>query len=74
MPNGDFVPEIGSKVTRFADFKYSPEAPRIWNLPGYFLRRDELEIRRKWLAEHAGADARLLAEKARLDATIGRKK
>ncbi|MBX9625691.1 MAG: hypothetical protein K2X82_17955 [Gemmataceae bacterium] len=35
--DGAFVPEVGGTVIKFADYKYTPEAPRIWNLPGYFV-------------------------------------
>lgn len=33
---GYFVPEIGSKVIDFKDYRYREGAPRIWNLPGRF--------------------------------------
>jgi hypothetical protein len=42
MPDGNFVPEIGSAVTRFDDYRYGPGAVPIWNLPGYFRRKDLL--------------------------------
>ena len=71
---GRFVPETGSAVIRFEDYKYSPTGPDIWNLPGTFMRKDKLEERRKWLTEHAGNDPKLLAEKAKLDAAVERKK
>lgn len=34
--NGPFIPKVGAAVIRFVNYKYSPSAPRIWNLPGYF--------------------------------------
>ncbi|MGL6075280.1 MAG: hypothetical protein ACRC8S_14070 [Fimbriiglobus sp.] len=34
--SGRFVPTSGAKIISFADYKYSPEAPKIWNLPGDF--------------------------------------
>ncbi len=34
--NGPFVPTVGGAIIRFADYKYSPTTPKIWNLPGYF--------------------------------------
>jgi hypothetical protein len=37
-PQGDFVPELGSKVIRFEDYKYRPDGVIIWNLPGYFKK------------------------------------
>src|SRR5262245_38136398 len=39
-PKGSFVPELGSKVIRFEDYRYGPGATPIWNLPGYFKRVD----------------------------------
>lgn len=35
--NGPFVPEVGGTVIKFADYRYSPEGPQIWNLPGRFV-------------------------------------
>jgi hypothetical protein len=72
--DGTFLPDLDSKVTRFEDYKYGPEAAPIWNLPGYFMHKDKLEERRKWLADHAGKDPGLIAEKARLDAAVEGKK
>lgn len=34
---GKFIPEEGAKVIRFADYKYTPAATPIWNLPGGFV-------------------------------------
>ena len=31
-----FVPEAGGKIIAFADYKYTPDGPPIWNLPGRF--------------------------------------
>jgi hypothetical protein len=36
---GDFIPAGGSKVIRFSDYRYSPDAPRIYNLPGRFVEK-----------------------------------
>lgn len=36
VAHGPFVPTVGGAIIRFADYKYSPFARRIWNLPGYF--------------------------------------
>jgi hypothetical protein len=74
MPDGEFIPEAGSTVIEFKDFKYEAGGTPIWNLPGYFLRRDKFDQRRKWLADHAGKDPELLAEKARLDAAVADKR
>jgi hypothetical protein len=38
---GVFVPEVGSKVIRFEDYKYRPGGIGIWNLPGYFKEREK---------------------------------
>lgn len=34
-----FVPELGSKVTSFKDYRYSKNAIRIYNLPGEFREK-----------------------------------
>jgi hypothetical protein len=72
--DGSFVPEIGSAVIKFEDYRYRPDALLIWNLPGYFMDRDKLEERRKWLAEHLAEKPEYAKEKAKLDAAIGDKK
>jgi hypothetical protein len=36
----NFVPEVGRLVTAFEDYRYSPGAVRIYNLPGRFVRKD----------------------------------
>jgi hypothetical protein len=41
LPTGVFVPEGGSKVTAFSDYRYGPGAMPIWNLPGYFKRAEK---------------------------------
>lgn len=33
---GYFVPEVGGTTIRFQDYRYSPSATHIWNIPGYF--------------------------------------
>lgn len=71
---GSFVPDVGSRVTKFEDYCYAPNALPIWNLPGYFMRRDKLEVRRKWLADHMAEDPDYAKEKAKLDAAVGSKK
>jgi hypothetical protein len=38
-PIGDFVPEVGSAVIKFEDYKYSPNAIPVWNLPGSFQKK-----------------------------------
>jgi hypothetical protein len=39
--DGSFVPEAGSTVIQFTDYRYSPSAIPIWNLPGRFVKRGE---------------------------------
>jgi hypothetical protein len=39
--NGDFVPDKGALVGRFEDYHYSETAPRIYNLPGRFVRKED---------------------------------
>jgi hypothetical protein len=36
--NGNFVPELGSKIIDFKDYQYSPKSPVIYNLPGEFVK------------------------------------
>jgi hypothetical protein len=71
---GTFVPTIGEEIIEFKEYKYSPESRRIWNLPGYFMRRDKLEERIKWLREHARGDLGMVAEMAILESAIAGKK
>ena len=33
---GPFVPKVGGAIIRFADYRYSTTATKIWNLPGFF--------------------------------------
>ena len=35
----NFVPEVGSRITPFKDYRYSKDAPRIYNLPGAFVEK-----------------------------------
>ncbi|OWK41792.1 hypothetical protein FRUB_03870 [Fimbriiglobus ruber] len=46
-PLGQFVPEVGGKIIRFADYRYNPEAKPIWNLPGKFILAKDLEKEKK---------------------------
>jgi hypothetical protein len=36
---GNFLPEVGSKVLPFKDYRYGKDAPRIYNLPGKFVEK-----------------------------------
>ena len=40
---GNFVPEIGSAVVPFTDYRYGPDALPIWNLPGRFVKKSDLK-------------------------------
>jgi hypothetical protein len=43
MPDGNFVPDVGSTVIHFQDYRYSPDAIPIWNLPGYFKKKADMK-------------------------------
>jgi hypothetical protein len=73
MPSGEFVPDAGSIVIRFRE--YDPRGSLgIWNLPGFFMRKEKLEELRKHLAGPAGTDPALAAEKALLAGALEWKK
>jgi hypothetical protein len=38
---GVFVPDPWAPVIRFQDYRFSPDAIPIWNLPGYFKKIDK---------------------------------
>jgi hypothetical protein len=38
---GNFVPDAGSTVLDFKDYRYAPDAVRIYNLPGRFVKKGE---------------------------------
>ncbi len=42
---GRFVPQVGGRIIRFADFVYTPRAPEIWNLPGYFRGNETIPVK-----------------------------
>jgi hypothetical protein len=59
MPDGTFIPEVGSTVRAFDDYRYGRE-PAIWNLPGYFIRKDKAEEHqayRNWIKTNTGYPA-----------------
>ncbi len=37
---GNFLPDIGSEVVSFKDYRYREDGPRIYNLPGKFVRKE----------------------------------
>lgn len=37
MDDGSFVPDLHSRAIDFRDYRYCPDGPRIYNLPGYFV-------------------------------------
>jgi hypothetical protein len=72
--NDGFVADPKGAAIRFQDYKPGPDAVPIWNLPGYFMPKSKFDERKKWLADHAGTDPQLLAEKAKLDVAAERSK
>lgn len=38
-PDGTFLPQVGGKIIKFADYKLTAKSPPIWNLPGWFVPR-----------------------------------
>ncbi len=40
---GNFLPDVGSKVISFKDYRYNAKAIRIYNLPGSFKKKGELK-------------------------------
>jgi hypothetical protein len=73
MPDGKFIPTAGAKLVDFEDYQYDRD-PKIWNLPGSFMRRDAFDKRRAWLAEHIKENPGLQFEKAVLDGAVPGKK
>jgi hypothetical protein len=39
--NGEFIPEIGSKVIALKDYRPGPNSVPIYNLPGAFVKKDK---------------------------------
>jgi hypothetical protein len=42
---GNFIPKLGGKIISLKDYHYSKSAPRIWNLPGHFVKKKDLKRR-----------------------------
>jgi hypothetical protein len=40
---GDFIPDLGSKVTDFKDYRPGKGVPVIYNLPGRFVKKSEIK-------------------------------
>jgi hypothetical protein len=38
--DGSFVPAAGSAVIKLEDYRHGPDAIPIWNLPGYFMKKE----------------------------------
>jgi uncharacterized protein (TIGR03067 family) len=67
MMEGNFVPEADSTIVKFEDYKYSPDAIPIWNLPGSFMKKDEAALQGKWSGETSeGTTVELLIKKPNL--------
>ncbi len=47
MDKGNFIPEVGTKVIDFQVYRYSEEAPRIYNLPGRFVKKGSKDDKKK---------------------------
>jgi len=39
--DGNFIPTIGGRITDFKDYRYTPKAPKIYNLPGKFVKKEK---------------------------------
>jgi len=39
-PDGKFVPETRATIIKFSEYRFGPDSPRIFNLPGRFVERD----------------------------------
>jgi hypothetical protein len=50
--DGNFVPDLGSKVIAFMDYKPGGNAPGIYNLPGRWVRKGEEEVARKAVEQY----------------------
>jgi hypothetical protein len=51
---GNFVPDEGSTVIPFRDYKYDSDGPKVWNLPGYFKKKSELTDKEKEAIKASG--------------------
>lgn len=38
-----FIPEVGGKIIDFKDYKYTPDGPQIYNLPGFFMKKSDYD-------------------------------
>ncbi len=45
--DGNFIPIVGEKIIDFKDYRYHPKGPKIYNLPGKFVRKGEKEEKNK---------------------------
>ena len=41
----NFVPTVGGRIIDFKDYRYSPKAPKIYNLPGKFVPKEKKEAK-----------------------------
>jgi hypothetical protein len=39
--DGNFIPTLGGRIIDFQDYRYSPKAPKIYNLPGKFVHKEK---------------------------------
>ncbi len=40
------IPEVGGIIIDFKDYRYSPTARRIYNLPGFFVRKQDAPMKK----------------------------
>jgi hypothetical protein len=40
---GHFIPTVGGRIIDFKDYRYSSKAPKIYNVPGEFVRKEKKE-------------------------------
>lgn len=52
--NGYFGPDVKGKLLKFADYEFSADAPKIWNLPGLFLTLTEAKKYKAAIAPQPG--------------------
>jgi hypothetical protein len=38
---GNFIPTVGGRIIDFKDYRYGPKAPKIYNLPGKFVKKEK---------------------------------
>jgi hypothetical protein len=44
--DGNFIPTVGGKIIDFKDYRYGPKAPKIYNLPGKFVKKERKDSKK----------------------------